>query len=170
MQRIPIIILVVFVTIVSCEKKKNSTTSSNNTTQTQNSTTTSGTTTGGTTTGGTTTGGTTTTTPQGKVTLKASWTKSYKSCTYAYTTKIGLGYTSTDVVNEAYFAESGGDVDGSLTYTKDALAPGIYYYQAKKSYNTNCGTGQGIPTTVTKKGSFTVASGSTTVVEIGNLD
>ena len=86
----------------------------------------------------------TTNTSTGKVVITASWNSTYVMCTGAYNTVIGLGYSSTDVANEAYFAQSN-YTGSSANFSKDLLAPGVYYYRAKKTYNsTKCGTGQGI--------------------------
>ncbi len=107
----------------------------------------------------------------GTVVITATWTTTYVSCNPAYTVVIGLGYTSTDVANEAYFAQSGSNLYSPATYTNSTLAPGTYYYKAKKTYNAStCGTGQGIPPTVTKSGAFTITAGQTTTVNAGSLN
>lgn len=99
----------------------------------------------------------------GKVTIKATWSNPspWNLCKYPYTVVIGLGYSSTDVANEAFFSQSSYFVSPA-NYTKDGLAPGTYYYRAKKTYNaSSCGTGQGIPQTVIKSGAFTIKEGKT---------
>jgi hypothetical protein len=107
----------------------------------------------------------------GTVQITATWTTTYVYCNLAYTVVIGLGYTSTDVANEAYFAQSGGYVNSPVTYTNSSLASGTYYYKAKKTYNANtCGTGQGIPPIVIKSGAFTITDGQTTTVNAGSLN
>ncbi len=112
----------------------------------------------------------TTNTSTGKVVITASWNSTYVMCTGAYNTVIGLGYSSTDVANEAYFAQSN-YTGSSANFSKDLLAPGVYYYKAKKTYNsTKCGTGQGIPPVVTKSGAFTITAGQTTTVNAGSLN
>lgn len=106
----------------------------------------------------------------GKVTITASWTTNYVSCNPAYTVIIGLGYNSTDIANEAYFASSS-YIYSPASYSKDGLAAGTYYYKAKKTYNAStCGTGQGIPPVVTKSGAFTITAGQTTTVDAGSLN
>lgn len=110
-------------------------------------------------------------TSYGQVDIITSWTKSYGSCNYAYSVVIGLGYTSTDVANEAYFANSGQQINSPTTYNQGNLKAGIYYYKAKKTYNaSSCGTGQGIPPTVIKSGSFTIIAGQKTSVNVGSLN
>ncbi len=102
----------------------------------------------------------------GKVKITASWSNPapWSACGSPYTVVIGLGYNSTDVNNESYFA-SNNFYSSSATFTKDGLTAGVYYYGAKKTYNASiCGTGQGIPPTVKKNGSFTIVAGQTTTV------
>jgi hypothetical protein len=110
-------------------------------------------------------------TSYGQVDIITSWTKSYGSCNYAYSVVIGLGYTSADVANESYFANSGQQINSPTTYNQGNLKAGIYYYKAKKTYNaSSCGTGQGIPPTVIKSGSFTIIAGQKTSVNVGSLN
>ncbi len=99
------------------------------------------------------------------VSITASWSNPapWNACQIPYLVVIGLGYNFTDVANEAYFSKNG-FIYSSATFTKSNLAAGIYYYGAKKTYNTNCGTGQGIPPTVKKSGSFTIVAGQNTTV------
>lgn len=112
----------------------------------------------------------TTTATTGKVVITATWNSTYVSCTGAYNVVIGLGYNSTDVANEAYFAQSN-FTGSSANFSKSSLAPGVYYYKAKKTYNaTKCGTGQGVPPVVTKSGAFTVTAGQTITVNAGSLN
>lgn len=100
----------------------------------------------------------------GSVNISASWNSTYVNCTPAYSVTIGLGYSSTDIANEAYFYTSGVGLNSPLTMTK-SLSPGTYYYKGKKTYNSSsCGTGQGVPATVVKSGSFTITSGQTSYV------
>jgi len=105
----------------------------------------------------------------GYVEITATWTYTYFECSPAYTVKIGLCYTSTDVANEAYFFQSSGDYYGTSSFTYP-LASGTYYYKAKKTYNMSCGTGQGIPSIVAKSGTFTITANQTTIVNVGSLD
>jgi hypothetical protein len=136
------------ITITNCKKKSTQNNTSNNSTTVP----------------------TNTTTTTGKVVITASWNSTYVMCTGAYNTVIGLGYSSTDVANEAYFAQSN-YTGSSANFSKDLLAPGVYYYRAKKTYNsTKCGTGQGIPPVVTKSGAFTITAGQTTTVSVGSLN
>ncbi len=109
--------------------------------------------------------------PVGGVIITTSWTSTYFSCFNAYNVSFGLGYTSTDVANEAYFAQSGNYISTPVTYSKGNLAPGTYYYKAKKVFRTSlCGTGQGVPITVTKSGAFTIIGGQNTSINIGSLN
>jgi hypothetical protein len=102
----------------------------------------------------------------GKVIITASWSNPapWNACSSPYTVVIGLGYNSTDVANESYFTSSSFNTSPA-TFTKDGLTAGVYYYGAKKTFNAStCGTGQGIPPTVKKSGSFTIVAGQTTTV------
>ena len=102
----------------------------------------------------------------GTVNITASWsvTPPWNACGTPFTVVIGLGYNSNDVANESYFA-SNSFYYSSATYTNNSLAAGIYYYGAKKTFNSStCGTGQGIPPTIKKSGSFTIIAGQTTTV------
>jgi hypothetical protein len=108
----------------------------------------------------------------GSVTISAFWsnTPPWDACGSPYTVVIGLGYNSTDVSNESYFIQSS-FYSSTANYSKDGLAPGIYYYGAKKTFNASiCGTGQGIPPTVKKSGSFTIIAGQTTTITGVNLN
>ena len=111
----------------------------------------------------------------GNVAISTNWTTAYGTgwpvCDPAYSVVIGLGYSSNDVINDSYFSQSASTGISPTTYTKYNLTPGIYYYKAKKTFNANsCGTGQGIPPTVTRTGSFTIVSGLTTSVNAGSLN
>jgi len=137
-------------TLTQCQKKSNQSNTPSNST-------------------GTTTG-TTSASTTGKVVITATWNSTYVMCNGAYNVVIGLGYNSTDVANEAYFAQSN-YAGSSASFSKDNLAPGVYYYKAKKTYNsTKCGTGQGIPPVVTKSGAFTITAGQTITVNAGSLN
>lgn len=103
----------------------------------------------------------------GFVQITASWNTKYNNCNSAFTVIIGLGYTSTDVTNEAFFAKSGGMISSPGTYSKNYLAPGKYYYKASKTFNKSvCGSYQTPPAVVTKNGSFTITAGKTTNISI----
>jgi hypothetical protein len=111
----------------------------------------------------------------GSVAITASWSVSppWNACGVPFTVVIGLGYNSTDISNESYFA-SNSFYSSPASYSKNGLAPGTYYYKAKKTYNINtcgCCAGQsGPPPTVTKSGSFTITAGQTTNVNAGSLN
>lgn len=96
----------------------------------------------------------------GYVRIGASWNNTYLNCNPAYSCVIGLGYSSTDVANEAYFYSVNG---GGLTKT---LPVGTYYYKATKTYNlSSCGCGRPpCPKPVSKSGSFTITADQTTNV------
>lgn len=107
----------------------------------------------------------------GGVAITASWTTSYVNCNPAYTVVIGLGYSSTDVANETYFAQSGNILYSPANYTNSNLAPGTYYYKAKKTYRASfCAPGNGTPPAVTKSGAFTITSYQLTNVNVGSLN
>lgn len=102
----------------------------------------------------------------GSVKVIASWSNPspWNMCGSPYTVTIGIGYSSNDVANQAYFAQ-GNFYSSSATFQRTNLVPGVYYYGARKVFNAStCGTGQGIPPTVFKTGAFTVTSGQTTNV------
>ncbi|MBX3164894.1 MAG: hypothetical protein KF900_10485 [Bacteroidetes bacterium] len=82
-----------------------------------------------------------------------------------YVVEIALGYNSTDINNEVYFAQSGSTQQSPLNYTKSDLAPGTYYYRAKKrtASPAYCGSSS----TVIKDGVFTIKAGETTNVDVG---
>jgi hypothetical protein len=111
----------------------------------------------------------------GRVNLTASWTTQFGAgwpvCDPAFSVIIGIGYSSADIANEAYFNQSASTGISPTEHTVYNLTPGIYYYRAKKTFNANaCGTGQGIPPVVIRSGSFTIVSGQTTNVNIGSLN
>ena len=111
----------------------------------------------------------------GNVAITANWNTAYGTgwpiCDPAYSVVIGLGYSTSDVLSDIFFAQSASTGTSPTTYTKYNLSPGVYYYKAKKTFLTSsCGTGQGIPPTVTKTGSFTISSGNTTSVNAGSLN
>jgi hypothetical protein len=90
----------------------------------------------------------------GSVGITVSRTSSYYSCS---SIQIGLGYTSTDCVNGAFFAQKSGSLSGSsysFILEKDDLAPGVYYYKV------TCGT------TTVKNGAFTIKANQTTKISI----
>lgn len=146
--------MIIFTSIIACEKKTISTSPSVK--DTENS-------------GGGSSGGEVSTT--GTVKIMASWTSKFIYCNPAYTVVIGLGYSSTDVANDAYFAQTSSQ-GSSLTYTKDNLTAGTYYYKAKKTYKiSTCGNPQGgAPSDVTKLGAFTIIAGQTTTINVGSLN
>ena len=102
----------------------------------------------------------------GSVSITASWSNPapWNACGAPYTVIIGLGYNSTDISTEAYFAQNS-FINSPASFSKESLTAGIYYYKAKKTFNASiCGTGQDIPPTVTKSGSFIITAGQTTTV------
>jgi hypothetical protein len=106
----------------------------------------------------------------GKVTFSASWTNylcRQNPIFYQYSVEVGIGYSSTDVSNNAFFASYEPWNTSSLTWTRDNLSPGVYYYKAIKRSN-NCGTGTK-QVVNTKSGSFTITAGQTTSVNIGAI-
>ncbi|MBM3911441.1 MAG: hypothetical protein FJ350_00345 [Sphingomonadales bacterium] len=109
---------------------------------------------------------------KGEVAITASWNTWYVNCQQAYTVVIGLGYSSTDVANETYFAQSGSTLYSPSNYTVSNLAPGTYYYKAKKTYRSNyCAPSNGPPPpVVTKTGAFTITALRLTNVDVGSLD
>ena len=113
--------------------------------------------------------GNVTNTSPGKVTITATWIRKYVACDPGYIVTIGLGYSSSDVANQAFFATSGNDSYPPASYSKQ-LEPGTYYYSVKKTYKMYCGTGQGVPPDVVKNGAFTITGGNTTTINAGYLD
>lgn len=107
----------------------------------------------------------------GTLEISATWTSQYVSCNPAYTVTVGLGYTSNDIANDAFFAQSSDyQYDQLMPYVQNNLTPNIYYYKVKKTYKMSCGTGQGIPPDVIRNGSFTITAGQTTTVNVGSLN
>lgn len=74
------------------------------------------------------------------------------------TVNLGYGYSSTDVVNDAFIASW--KFQQSDSKTVNNVKPGIYYYKAtRSSTDSNCST-------VVKSGSFTIESSKSTRVDI----
>ncbi len=105
----------------------------------------------------------------GSVRITASWNTTYGSCNYAFSMVVGIGYSSNDISNNAFFAQ-GNYFTSPFSFVQGGLQPGIYYYKATKKYSTNCGTMQGVPDDVIRTGSFTVVAGQTKNVEIGHVN
>jgi hypothetical protein len=96
----------------------------------------------------------------------APYPSPWNNCKAPYSAKIGLGYSSNDVANEAFFIKTSYGSSGN-TFSVNNLAPGVYYYGGKKTFNSaSCGTGQGIPPVTTDRGSFTITSGGVTSVNV----
>jgi len=95
----------------------------------------------------------------GYVSILVSFTEEKGMCNYAWNVVIGLGYSSTDVANEAYF-QSNRSINSPAGISA-SLDPGIYYYKAKKTYNLSTCGGTDQPST-SKSGSFTITSEETT--------
>jgi hypothetical protein len=71
---------------------------------------------------------------------------------------VGLGYTSSDITNKAYFVSE--TMSGPGTFTKDNLKAGIYYYTAQKLQQGEYCPG------VTKNGSFEIFPAKTTNISV----
>lgn len=106
--------------------------------------------------------GTTTTTPpkNGSVSISLSWTYSYSSGI----AEIGLGYSSSDISNNAFFVSR--SYSTPSTFTQSNLAPGLYYYKAVRTFTTNDGSGP-VSRKIEKSGSFTINSVKTTSITVG---
>jgi len=100
----------------------------------------------------------------GSVSIYLSFNVNYGGCIPGWTVVIGLGYSSTDIANDAFFCSQ--SYTSPNTFKKDKLDPGTYYYKATKTYNISCGTGQGIPSPVTKSGSFIIEPSKTTLLSV----
>ncbi len=75
----------------------------------------------------------------------------------------GLGYSSTDVANNAFFETvhaSGVQHQSKMDYNcsfKGSLPAGLYYYKVTLSYDAAaCGSGSGAPADDVRLGSFTI--------------
>ena len=80
---------------------------------------------------------------------------------------VGLGYSQSDVDKEAYFNSKSLSEPG--TYNATNLAPGDYYYRAKKTIRTNCIIGDVCPAPAAptiKSGKFTIHSNLTTSISV----
>lgn len=116
------------------------------------------------------TSGTSPTTPTqtkvGSVSITLNWTlTTYLGNITSGTTVLGLGYTSNDVANGAFFAEKSYIDPNRSTFTQSNLKVGIYYYKATRSYTSNDGSGP-VSKKVEKSGSFTIESGKTTSITV----
>jgi hypothetical protein len=104
----------------------------------------------------------------GSVRITATWSNPspWNQCGTPYTVTVGLGYTSLDVSNESYFTQSS-SYSSPNNFQRNELSPGVYYYGAKKVFNSSiCGTGQGVPQTVKKTGSFVINENQTSTVSV----
>lgn len=107
----------------------------------------------------------------GTVEISATWTSQYVACNPAYIVTVGLGYTSNDIANDAFFTQSTNyQYYQNMPYVKNNLTPNTYYYKVKKTYKLTCGTGQGVPPDVIRNGSFTITAGQTTTINVGSLN
>lgn len=96
----------------------------------------------------------------------APYPSPWNICKAPYSATIGLGYSSNDVANDAFFVKTSYGSSGN-TFSVNNLAPGIYYYGGKKTFNAaSCGTGQGIPPVKIDRGSFTITSGGVTSITV----
>ncbi|HUX56461.1 MAG TPA: hypothetical protein VMV77_05775 [Bacteroidales bacterium] len=107
----------------------------------------------------------------GSVSITLSWDiKRY--CNIVWTLSpcwdvmVGLGYSQTDVDKEAYFNHK--DLSEPGIYTVTNLAPGVYYYRAKKTIRTSCVSANGCPAPppVIKSGKFTITSNKTISISV----
>lgn len=98
----------------------------------------------------------------GTASLHVIWNHMCAATQFYFTVTVGLGYTSTDVANNAFFTSKKLTVPG-VDWNISDLKPAIYYYKATKS----AGSEHCPPTTVTiKSGSFTIESGKTTSITV----
>jgi hypothetical protein len=105
----------------------------------------------------------TTTQKQGSVSITLNWDiKRYCELNTWYPcwdVVVGLGYSQTEVNNEAYFNHK--ELPEPGIYNVVNLPVGTYYYRAKKTIRQSCvlGTGPcGPPAPVIKSGTFTITS------------
>jgi hypothetical protein len=100
----------------------------------------------------------------GTVKISLSWTlTSYAGSITSGSSVLGLGYTSTDVANGAYFVQRTYTIPD--TFTQSNLTVGIYYYKAVRSFNSNDGSGP-VSRKVEKSGAFTIEAGKATTVSV----
>ncbi len=100
----------------------------------------------------------------GTVKINLSWTlTSYAGTITSGSTIIGLGYSSTDVANGAYFVQQ--TYSTPDTFTHSNMKAGIYYYKAVRSFRTNDGSGP-VSRKVEKSGAFTIEGGKATIVSV----
>ncbi|MCJ7447726.1 MAG: hypothetical protein MUO72_08535 [Bacteroidales bacterium] len=94
------------------------------------------------------------------------WTCKFVTYYPCWDVKVGLGYSQSDVDNEAYFKHK--DLSEPGTYTATGLAPGIYFYKAKKTIRQTCSIGLfcSIPDPVIKTGEFIITSNDTTTFSV----
>lgn len=95
----------------------------------------------------------------GTVKISLNWQYSYSSGS----TLIGLGYSSTDIANNAFFVSKTYYVPD--TFSQSNLAPAIYYYKAKRTFTANDGQGP-YTKVVEKSGSFTIKSAQVTQISV----
>lgn len=114
-------------------------------------------------------GNNTNTLSNGAVSISAVWTGNPGPCFARYECTIGLGYSSTDIANEAYFARSSLQTGNKVSnLSKSDLAPGTYYYRVKVVYvlKNNCTSDQEYFTDKIKSGAFDITPGETTKISV----
>ena len=105
----------------------------------------------------------------GGVTISAVWTGDPGPCFARYECTIGLGYSSTDIANEAYFARSSLQTGNkSSSPSKSDLAPGTYYYRVKVAYvkKDNCDSDPKYFNAKIRSGAFDITAGETTKISV----
>lgn len=105
----------------------------------------------------------------GVVSISATWSGDQGPCFARYECTIGLGYSSTDIGNEAYFAR--GDLQTGnkvYNYSKKDLSPGTYYYRVKVVYvkRSNCDSDSEYFNPKIKSGAFDIIGGETTTIRV----
>lgn len=78
------------------------------------------------------------------------------------TVEVGLGHSSEDTQNEAYF-ERGSSTNSPYTYSSSQLKAGTYYYKAKSSSTVSYSQ---CKTPSIKSGAFTIKEGETTEINV----
>mgnify|MGYP000968878524 CR=1 FL=1 len=105
----------------------------------------------------------------GTVTISAVSTGDPGPCFARYECTIGLGYSSTDIANEAYFARSSLQTGNKVSYlSKSDLAPGTYYYRVKVAYvkKDNCDSDPKYFNDKIRSGAFDIIAGETTKISV----
>jgi hypothetical protein len=97
-----------------------------------------------------------------------TWTCQFVNAFPCWDVKVGLGYSQSDVDKEAYFNHK--DLSEPGTYTATGLAPGTYFYKAKKTIRQTCSFPLGvfctIPDPVIKTEEFIITPNDTTTFSV----